>query len=151
MPSFMENFMRQADSMKEKGVISGTIDPDRKLPWTSTRDLAAVAARFLSDSTWIGHEEIPVLGPDVLSFAEIAQIISEVSGHPVRYQQIPFEALKEQLLKRGASESFADGYVEMYMAKNEGMDNTAASGDAERTPTSFRDWCELNLKPALLD
>jgi uncharacterized protein YbjT (DUF2867 family) len=149
MPSFMENFMRQTDSMKEKGVISGTIDPDRKVPWTSTRDLAAVAARYLRDITWTGRDEIAVLGPDVLSFADIAQIISEVAGRPVRYQQIPIAVFKEQLLKRGANESFANGYVEMYVAKNEGMDNSAA-GDVERTPTSFRDWCELNLKPALL-
>jgi uncharacterized protein YbjT (DUF2867 family) len=150
MPSFMENFMRQTDSMKEKGVICGTIDPDRKVPWTSTRDLAAVAARYLRDITWTGRDEIAVLGPDVLSFADIAQIISDVAGRPVRYQQIPIAVFKEQLLKRGANESFANGYVEMYVAKNEGMDNSAA-GDVERTPTSFRDWCELNLKPALLD
>lgn len=150
MPSFMENFLRQADSMKEKGLIFGTIDPDRKLPWTSTRDLAAVAARLLTDNAWSGNEEIPVLGPDLLSFTEIAQIISEIAGRQVRYQQIPFETLKEQFLRRGATESFALGFVNMYLAKNEGMDNAAAAQAAEHTPTSFRNWCELILQPALL-
>jgi len=150
MPSFMENLTRQVGVMKEKGLLSGTIDPDRKVPWTSTRDLAAVAARLLSESGWTGREEIPLLGPDVLSFSNIAQIISEVAGRQVRYQQMTFEALKAQFLGRGASESFAQGYVEMYQAKNEGMDNTAVSKTAERAPTSFRSWCEQNLKPALL-
>lgn len=151
MPSFMENFARQVGVVKEKGLLSGTLDPDRKVPWTSTRDLAAVAARFLTDSTWTGNKEIPVLGPDVLSFSEIAQIISEVAGRQVRYQQTTFDALKQQFLGRGASESFAQGYVDMYRAKNEGMDNTAiSSSTAERAPTSFRTWCEQNLKPALI-
>lgn len=150
MPSFMENFMRQVGAIKEKSLMSGTIDADRKVPWTSTRDLAAVAARFLSDSGWTGNEEIPVLGPDVLSLSEIAKIVSEVAGRQVRYQQTTFEALKQQFLGRGATESFAQGYVDMYRAKNEGMDNTALSKTAERTPTSFRTWCEQNLKPALL-
>jgi len=150
MPSFMENFMRQVDAIKEKGLISGSIDPDRKVPWTSTVDLAAVAARFLTDSKWSGNKEIPVLGPDVLSFSEIAEIISEVAGRQVRYQQTDFEALKEQYLARGASESFALGLVDMFRAKNEGMDNAAVSKTAQRTPTSFRSWCEKYLQPALL-
>jgi uncharacterized protein YbjT (DUF2867 family) len=150
MPSFMENFLRQVSAIKEKSLISGVFDPDRKMPWTSTRDLAAVAARFLTDSTWTGNEEIPILGPDVLSFSEIAQIISEVTGRTVRYQQTTYEALKQQYRARGANQSFAQGLVDMYRAKNEGMDNTALSIKAERTPTSFRSWCERNLNSALL-
>lgn len=142
--------MRQVGAMKEKGLISGSIDPDRKVPWTSTGDLASVASRFLTDRMWTGNEEIPVLGPDVLSFSEIAQIASEIAGRQVRYKQTTFEALKEQYLARGASESFAQGLVDMFRAKNEGMDNTAVSKPAERTPTSFRSWCEQVLKPALL-
>ncbi|HTV80984.1 MAG TPA: NmrA family NAD(P)-binding protein [Steroidobacteraceae bacterium] len=150
MPSSMENFLRQVGSMKEQGLMSGPIDPDRRLPWTSTSDLAAVAARLLLDGGWTGNAEIPVLGPDVLSFSEIAQIISEITGCQVRYQQVTFDALKQQFLRRGASESFAQGYVDMYRAKNEGMDNTAlSSSTAEHTSTNFRTWCEQHIKPAL--
>lgn len=150
MPSFMENFDRQVASITDKGLLSGPLDPDRKAPWISTRDLATVAARLLSDKRWTGCEEIPLLGPEELSYSEIAEIISEVTGRPVRYQQIPLEAIKAQFLGRGATESFAQGYVDMFRAKNEGMDNTAVSRVAERTPTSFRNWCEEVLKPALL-
>ena len=151
MPSFMENLERQVGAIKEKGMFFGPIEPDRKLPWTSTRDLAAVAARLLSDGGWTGREEIPVLGPDELSHSDIAQIISEVVGRQIRYQPIPFETLKAQFLRRGASESFAQGYLDMYRAKNEGMDNSAVSRVAARTPTSFRNWCGEVLRPELLD
>ncbi|WP_322032837.1 NAD(P)H-binding protein [Paraburkholderia sp. J76] len=151
MPSFMENFTRQAGVVKDQGVMTGTMDPDRKVPWTSTRDLAAVAAQLLRDGAWTGNDELSVLGPDVLSLAEIALLMSEAAGRDVRYQQIPFDTLKAQFLKRGASESFAQGYVDMYRAKNEGMDNTAVTRRAEHTPTGFREWCNLILQPMLLN
>jgi hypothetical protein len=37
----------------------------------------------------------------------------------------------------------------MMMAKNEGMDNVAERAVDGRTPTTFRQWCEQRLKPAL--
>jgi uncharacterized protein YbjT (DUF2867 family) len=148
MPSFMENVERSVGSMKERGVFFGPIDPDNKLPWTATRDMAAVAAQWLAGSNWIGQEEVPVVGPEELSNNDIAAIVSEMAGQDIRYQQISFDQLKQQFLARGATESFAQGYVDMYRAKNEGMDNTAASL-ASRQPTTFRRWAEENLKPAI--
>ena len=51
-----------------------------------------------------------------------APIAADVLGRAVRYQQITFDALKAQLLGSGMSESFAQGYVDMMRAKDEGMD-----------------------------
>ena len=150
MPSFMENTARQAGVMKEKGLFFGPIDPDRKLPFTATRDMAAVAARLLADEGWTGQQETPVLGPEDLSFNDQAAIISEVTGREIRYQQIPFDQFKQQFLGRGASESFSQGYVDMYRAKDEGMDNVASRGADRLGSTRFRQVCEDQLKPALL-
>ncbi len=136
--------------MKEKGLFFGPIDPDRKLPFTATRDMAAVAARLLADEGWTGQQETPVLGPEHLSFNDQAAIISEVTGRKIRYQQIPFDQFKQQFLGRGASESFSQGYVDMYRAKDEGMDNVAARGADRLGSTRFRQVCEDQLKPALL-
>ena len=46
-------------------------------------DVAAVAARLLLDPSWRGQEDVPVLGPEDLSFNDMAQIMSEVRGKPV--------------------------------------------------------------------
>lgn len=149
MPSFMENTVRQAAVMKEKGMFFGPIRPDRKLPFTATRDMAAAAVRLLLDSNWGGQAEAPVLGPEDLSFDEQASIISEVTGRPVRYRQIPFEQFKQQFIDRGASESVAQGYVDMYRAKDEGIDNAACRTPQNTGPTSFRAFCEQSLRPLL--
>lgn len=149
MPSFMENTLRQAAVIREKGVFFGPIRPDRKLPFTATLDMAAAAARLLRDDAWSGQEDVPVLGPEDLSFDDQAEIISDVIGREVRYQQIPFDRFKQQFLDRGASESAAQGYVDMYRAKDEGVDNAARRTPENTWPTSFRIFCEQNLKPII--
>ncbi len=149
MPSFMENTARQVGVMKEKGMFFGPIASDRKLPFTATRDMAAAAVHLLADYSWSGQQEIPVLGPEDLSFDDQAAIISEVTGHAVHYQQISYEQFKQQFLARGTSESVAQGYVDMYRAKEEGIDNTAARSPETTGHTSFRAFCEQHLKPVL--
>ena len=99
------------------------ISGDRKLPTCATRDIAAVAARLLLDHSWSGHGHVAVLGPEDLSFNDMAQIMSEVLGKPVRFQQIPGEAFKARLTGSGMSDAMAQGMVDMMMAKNQGLDN----------------------------
>ena len=109
MSSFMNNVLRQAAPIRDQGLMFGPIDPDKKAPTTATRDMGAVAARLLADESWTGQEEVPVLGPEDLSNDDMAAIISEVLGREVRYQQTSYDALKQQLLGGGASESFVQG------------------------------------------
>lgn len=149
MPSFMENTARQAAVMKEKGMFFGPIRSDRKLPFTATSDMAAAAASLLADNTWAGQEEAPVLGPEDMSFDDQADIITQVTGRAIRYQQISFEQFKQQFLDRGTSEAVAQGYVDMYRAKDEGVDNTVVRSVENTGPTSFRSLCERSLKPIL--
>ncbi|MBE1160416.1 NmrA family NAD(P)-binding protein [Dyella acidiphila] len=151
MPSFMENIARQVGPMKEKGLCFGPIDPDKKLPLTATRDMASVAAQWLAHDNWTGQHELPVIGPEDLSYNDMAAIISDVTGREIRYQQIGLEQLKQQFIGRGATESFAAGYVDMYRAKNEGMDNAAERDAESRQRITFRQWVERTLKPAMAE
>ncbi|RYG68680.1 NmrA family transcriptional regulator [bacterium] len=149
MPSFMENVLRQTDSIKNQGLLFSSIDPDRKAPTCATRDIAATAAKFLLDHSWTGQESAAVLGPEDLSFNEMAQIISEVLGKPVRCQYVPAEASKDRLREMGMSDAYAQGYIDMMVAKNHGLDNAEPRTPESSTPTSFRQWCEEVLKPAI--
>lgn len=88
MPSFMDNIARQIQVIKNQGMFFSPISGDRKLPACATRDVAAVAGRLLLDRSWSGQGHVAVLGPEDLSFNDMAQIMSEVLGKPVRFQQI---------------------------------------------------------------
>jgi uncharacterized protein YbjT (DUF2867 family) len=149
MPSFMENLLRQAPTIQEKGLFSLPILPALKAPLVATSDIATVAAKFLMDRTWTGQADVPVLGPEDISPIEMAEILSSVLGRPVRYEQTPIEAYKTRIVHRGMSEAFAQGLADMMTAKNEGLDNTSPRAVAADTPTTFRQWSETVLKPAV--
>jgi len=149
MPGFMENALQQVAAIRH-GQMFGPLDPEKRVPHTATRDMGAAAARLLRDRSWTGQEDVPVLGPEDLSFNDIAAILSEVLGHEVRYSQVPFDGFKAQLMERGMSEAFARGYVDMMRAKNEGMDNRAPRTSADAGPTTFRQWAQEELRPMVL-
>ena len=150
MPSFMDNIARQAAVIRDQGKFFLPIEGNLKLPSVATRDIAAVAARWLLDDDWGGHEEVPVLGPEDISFDEMASIMSDVLGKTVEYQQIGFDAYKARFLEFGMSEAMAQGMTDMARAKDQGIDLTAPRTSANSTPTHFRTWCETTLKPAVL-
>jgi uncharacterized protein YbjT (DUF2867 family) len=150
MPSFMDNLLRQVESIRNRGVFVTPISGDHKLPSCATRDIAATAARLLTDDFWTGPGHVAVLGPEDLSFDDMAQIMSEVLGQPVRYQRIPAEALKNRLTGAGMSDAMAQGTVDMMIAKDQGLDNAEPRTPESTTPTTFRQWCEEVLKPAVL-
>jgi uncharacterized protein YbjT (DUF2867 family) len=148
LPAFMDNALRQVDAIRQ-GKMLGPIDPHRKLPHTATRDTGAVAAGLLTDRSWSGQKDIPVLGPEELSYDDLAHIVSEVIGREVRYEHQSYEAFKESAIARGLTDAFSQGYVDMLRAKEEGMDNVASRADAIIGPTSFRQWAEQELKPVI--
>jgi uncharacterized protein YbjT (DUF2867 family) len=148
-PSFMDNIIRQAESIKTQGMFFSPIAGDRQLPATATRDTAAVASRLLVEG-WSGVSEVPLLGPEDLSFNQMAEVISHVLGKEVRFQQTPFDAYKDRFLSVGMSEAMAQGMTDMAWAKNEGLDNAVQRTRENSTPTSFHEWCEEVLKPTVL-
>jgi uncharacterized protein YbjT (DUF2867 family) len=150
MPSFMDGMLRQAGAIKNQGMFFSPISGDLKVPTCATRDIAAVAAGLLLDDSWTGQDSVPVLGPEDLSNNDMARMMSEVLGKPVRFQQVTFEAFRETLTGHGMSEAIAQGMVDMMVAKNEGMDNAEPRTPQSTTPTTFRQWCEEVLKPAVL-
>lgn len=148
LPAFMDNALRMVGTIRE-GRMPGPIAPDRKLPHTATRDTGAAAAGLLIDRSWSGQEDVPVLGPEELSYADLAAIVSDVTGREVRYEHQSYEAYKEAAMARGLTDAFAQGFVDMLRAKEKGMDNVASRATAIIGPTSFRQWVEEELQPAL--
>jgi uncharacterized protein YbjT (DUF2867 family) len=149
MPSFMDNLLRQAEPIKSRGVFFSPIAGDRKMPSCATGDIAAAAAALLLDDSWSGGGSVPVLGPEDLSFNDMAAIMSEVLGQAVRFQQIDGAAYKANLVAHGMSDAMAQGMLDMALAKNDGLDNAEPRTPEASTPTTFAQWCQDVLKPAL--
>ncbi len=132
--------------------LSPRITPgDLKVATCATRDIAAIAAKMLIDRSWSGNGDFPVLGPEDLSFNEMAQIMSGVLGKQVRFEEMSVEALKTGLLRRGRSEAMTQAMVDMMVAISEGIYSGEVRTSESSSLTSFRLWCEEVLKPSVLD
>jgi len=149
-PSFMDNLLRQVEAIRDQGAFYLPIDGDLRQPSACTRDIAATAAKWLLDRSWSGSGSVPVLGPEDLSYNDMARTMSEVLGRPVRFQQISGGAFKARLLERGMSDAMAQANVDMWNAYNHGLDLAERRTAASTTPTSFRLWCEEVLEPRVL-
>ncbi|MGW7634363.1 NAD(P)H-binding protein [Streptomyces decoyicus] len=149
-PSFFENLLEEADSIREKGVFTDAVDADRKAPLVAVADIAAVAAGLLLERSWTGSDSVPVLGPQDLSPNDLARIMTEQLGRPVRYERQPLDELYTTLVGYGLNEAFVQGIADMKRAKDEGLDAGVTRTPDTASRTTFERWCAETLKPAVL-
>lgn len=149
-PSFFENVLEEAGSIREKGVFSDLVDADRKAPMVAVADIAAVAAGLLLDRSWTGTGSVPVLGPRDLSPNDLARIMTERLGLPVRYERQAPDEVRTTLVGHGLDPAFVEGIVDMKRAKDDGLDAGVARTPDTASPTTFEQWCAQTLEPAVL-
>jgi uncharacterized protein YbjT (DUF2867 family) len=149
MPAFMDNLLRQVASLRDQGTFYGPLAPDLAMPTCATADIAATAATLLLDSSWTGRADVPVLGPEDLSQNDLARIASEVLDRPIRYHRVPRDDFKATLLRAGLSDPMAQGMLDMMVAADAGLNNAEPRTPQSGSPTTFRQWCEEVLRPAV--
>ncbi|MCW4457375.1 NmrA family NAD(P)-binding protein [Microbacterium sp. MPKO10] len=147
-PTFMDNFLLQIPAIKN-GVITGTLPADLRLPMVATKDIAAVASRLLLDRAWTGQDTVEAMGPDDLSLNDIAETLSAVLGRPIRFQPGDRGADKQALIGYGFSDAVAQAMIDMDIAKERGIDLVASRTAENATPTTFREFAEDVITPAL--
>ncbi|MFG2130796.1 NAD(P)H-binding protein [Streptomyces sp. NPDC048751] len=149
MPFFMENLLNQVESIKTRRAFFLANTADRPLATVATRDIAATAAALLTDSAWSGQDTVRLIG-DTLSPHDMAQVLSEVLEHPIRFQQVDEQAYKTTTTRYGMSDAWAQGLVDMAAAQNDGIYDAEQQALTSAAPTGFRQWCQEVLKPAVL-
>jgi uncharacterized protein YbjT (DUF2867 family) len=94
---FMQNFT--GDHLVAQGVRSGeivTATGDGRVGFIDAADIAAVAARALTDPLPHNTEHL-ITGPEALSYADAAAIITEVTGKPVRHRSVSTGEMTERI------------------------------------------------------
>lgn len=145
----MENLLRQAQEIREQGTFSMANAAGRPLPAVATRDVAAAAAALLLDTAWSGQASVPVVGPGNLTPDDMAEVISDTLGAAIRYRQVPVADYQAMLLRRGASQAMAQDFAAMVEAQNDGIYDAEPRDPNSAAATSFRQWCQDTLKPAV--
>ncbi|KAJ7590707.1 hypothetical protein C8J56DRAFT_933651 [Mycena floridula] len=141
---FFDNFL---DKQAFPGLFSGdcitTATGDGKLGFVSPEDIADVAVEALTDQVSHNTDHI-IVGPELLSFGDIADQMSEVLGRPITYKQVSEEQRKLDRLALGMNPIFATvmADVEGYIAagSEEKIYSTADKIGKQR----FKDFCEAH-------
>jgi uncharacterized protein YbjT (DUF2867 family) len=147
--TFMDNLLWQAQPLNTQGKFFLANGADTVLNNVATSDIADAASNFLLRRDWQGQERVPLIGPDDLTPNQMAEVMSGILGKEIVYQQLDPQVFKQNMEKLGNSNAVAQGLMEMAMAVNAGAYRREAE-TSSRTATSFRQWCESALKPAIL-
>ena len=146
---FMENLLESLPTIAAPGAVFQAAPGDVPLPMVCTPDVALKAAEYLTDRSWRDQQGVGVHGPAHVSFDEMAQILSEVVGKPIRYVEVPAEAIIEKLKSFGTTEGFAQAYSRLLTADALRAYDIEPRTPNTTTPTTLREWATLHLLPAL--
>ncbi len=86
---------------------------EARLPFVDVRDIAAVAIKALTEPGHDGKAYV-LTGPEALSHAEVAAILSQATGKRFVYEDIAPEAYRRQLIEQGASALYADLILNLF-------------------------------------
>jgi uncharacterized protein YbjT (DUF2867 family) len=74
------------------------------------RDISEVAAHALLTDDLLG-QKIPLTGPQAFTNAELVDVIGNVLGRPVHYQEVAPELVRDRFVGVGFPAEFADAYI----------------------------------------
>ena len=118
-PYFMQNLLRAAPAVAAHGVLTGALHEGR-IAMVDARDVAAVAAAALTAPGHAGQTHV-ITGPEALSHAMVAAILSEAVGRPIVYRDIGLVAAREQLLSAGTPPWLVEVRMEFTSVLREGF------------------------------
>jgi uncharacterized protein YbjT (DUF2867 family) len=127
---FMQNFTgdhMHARSIRQDGVIL-TAAGGGRVAFVDADDIAAVAVHALTDARAPGTDLV-VTGPEALSHAEVAAVLTEVTGRTVAHRPLAYEEMRDHLAASMPLE---------YAAMLAGLDRANAEGAEDRTTDTVR-------------
>ena len=139
---FFTNLLLDPTALDE-GVLRVTWPVDAPLPWVDPRDVGDVAAARPAD--WSGRQVQAVHGPEHLSHAQVAAVVSRATGRPLRAEQIPDDEMRGALRAAG----LGDIQVEAFLGMSAGLREDFVPEDPRTilttTPTTLAAWAHERL------
>lgn len=145
---FFENWFMNVPTIKQAGAVYAPISPDVKWPMIATSDIARVAFEVITGPAWQGMQVRELLGAADVSLGEGVKKLSELTGKPIQFVQVPGEAAKAAMIGMGLGASIAGKYVEMYEAAEKGLLEPETKRDGRQYVT-FEQFAKAALAPAL--
>jgi uncharacterized protein YbjT (DUF2867 family) len=136
------------DSLRH-GLVRIPADVDYPQPWVDPRDIGDIAAARLLYGGWSGRHVQAVHGPEDLTLIQVAQILTEALGRPIRAQTISEDALRASLRAAGFGPKQVEGMVGMSAVMRPEFVPEDKRSIVTTTPTTLAAWAHARLRPLL--
>lgn len=120
---FMQNF--SGDHLVAQGVRGGeivTATGDGRVAFVDAGDIAAVAGHALTDAVPHNTEHI-LTGPEALSYADAADVLTRRTGRTVRHRSVPADEAAHRIAEHGIPAEFARVLAAMDVAIRDGAED----------------------------
>lgn len=147
---FMENLLAWTHAVARHGRIGWSLNPEVKLPWVATADIAALAAHELMQPTG-QRRVVREVGSEDLTMPEVAAIIGREVGRPVQYHFVDRQRKDVQaafLQRAGTMERWVD-HNQTLDALNDGR--VRFHGVRPALPTAMQAFVRETWKPRYLE
>jgi uncharacterized protein YbjT (DUF2867 family) len=117
---FMPVYFRQVPTIVAKNALFLPME-DAKIASIDIGDIADVAAAALTNA---GHEGkiYPLTGPEALTMAEVAAVLSAATGRQIRYVNVSPEDARKSQLATGMPPYNADALAELFAERRKGKE-----------------------------
>ena len=105
--AYMQNFLALAPAIAKTGSFGSSAGAGR-VGLIDARDVGAVAAEIAASPAVHVGKTYWLTGPDLLSYADVAAVLSKVLGRPIAYRERSFEDDKEAMIRAGVPAPVAE-------------------------------------------
>ncbi|MEV6319923.1 SDR family oxidoreductase [Nocardia sp. NPDC051787] len=126
---YWENYLGGLDHAVQSGVLHGA-GGEGRVAGAARADYAEAAARVLTTDGHTGRV-YELGGGESLTYAELAQAISDAAGKPVRYEDLPEDAYAAALVGAGLPADYAKALADADTGVSRGLLDVR-SGDLEK-------------------
>lgn len=111
--AYMQNLLAYWDTILEKGIYAVPYAVETRLGMVDLEDVVSAAATVLTEP---GHEGAiyELAGPDTLSQTEVASVLAEQLGRPVRARAVPLDAWEQGARAAGLGDYQVETLLKMF-------------------------------------
>jgi uncharacterized protein YbjT (DUF2867 family) len=130
---FMQNFINFfSQTIKEQGAFYLPVC-DGKVSFVDVRDIASAAVQALLNESKHGQKAYNITGPDAISYAQAAEILSNEIGRKIKYVDISEDQAREGMKAMGMDEWFINSMMDLFSITRAGYASDISSAFEEVT------------------
>jgi len=143
---FMQNFGTTFyQSIREQNEIYG-VAKDGRIPFVSAEDIAQAAYDALV-SKQSPNKDYYVVGPELFSYDEVAELLTEILGRKITYKRLSRDEYKEIFLEEGFEPEYAEDLVTVELEAARGVEEDIFNADEDKKfvgKHTLREYLETN-------